>query len=67
MQNMNGEQICGEIWTKDFMVNDHGVSGLSQRTETCYCTKKPRHSGAHAATMEGGPDHGKLIKAWVSS
>lgn len=75
MKNMNGEEICGEIWTKDYQINDNGGSGLAQKTETCYCTKKRGHQGAHVATMEGGPAkeeyvggpyHGKPIKSWVS-
>lgn len=74
MKNINGEVICGNIWTKDYPVSDHGTSGVGQRTETCYCTKKPNHSGPHVVTMEGGPlkeeypggpYHGKAIKAWI--
>jgi len=74
MKNMNGETICGEIWTKDYHDVASG-SGLSQRTETFYCTKKQNHNGAHVATYEGGPAkeeypdgpyHGKILKAWVT-
>jgi len=76
MKNINGEIICGDIWTKDYQVNDSGGSGLKQRTEVYYCTKKPGHSGAHCATYEGGPKteevkgepyHGKLIKCWTTN
>lgn len=74
MKNINDEPICGEIWTKDYAVVGTGT-GVSQRTECYYCTKKPNHLGPHVATYEGEPykvedpnelHHGKILKAWIS-